>query len=509
MSQTGKVYIIGAGCAEYDLITLRGIRVLKRCDTVVYDYLTDRRLLDYAPLNSEKICVGKRAGRHSHTQDDINRLIINKALEGKTVARLKGGDPFVFGRAGEEIAALKEYRIPYTVIPGISSAIAAAELSGIPVTHRNISRGFHVITGHTSKDLLYKNLGKYANLNETLVILMGFKNLKIIANTLIASGMKKDTPAAVITNCGYENEQIVRESIFKIADAAEKAKLTSPAVIVIGETASFDFSSTYHELLSGISVTVTGTKRIQSKLASMIEEIGGKVYKSARLDISECDDYGDFDNALRCISLYKTLVLTSPNGAEVFLKRLKALKIDIRKIGHLKIAVIGSETAKVLESIGLYCDIIPEKYTSKALGEAVAENTTKEEQVLILRSSEGSGELVLPLMEKSIAYDDIISYRPVYAKKAEHSNTCKTDYIIFCSAGGVKNYFLSGGEISHDTKIICIGEVTAGKLREYTDANCKIPDKSTANGIINLILEDTENEAIQKAENKPSNAQDG
>ncbi len=505
----GKVFIIGAGCAEYDLITLRGMRALKQCDTVVFDSLTDMRLLDFIPKGAEKIYVGKRAGSHTIPQEEINKILVYKALEGKTVARLKGGDPFVFGRGGEEIIALRENNIPYTVIPGISSSIAVAELFGIPVTHRNISRNFHVITGHTSNDLLPKNLEKYAKLNGTLVILMGLRNLEKIVDGLLAGGMCKDTPAAIISNCGYETQQIVRESLDRIASAAKNAVLKTPAVIVIGETARYDFSPTYHAPLEGITVTVTGTEKIQNKLASKLECLGARVYKSVRLNIKECENAAAFDNALRNISSYGFLVLTSPNGAEVFLKRYRKLKIDIRNIGSIKIAVIGTGTAKVLESSGIYPDVIPEKFTSKALGETVAKNASKEKRVLILRSSEGSKELLMSLDEKGISYDDISSYCPVYAEKAEHPITAETDYIVFTSAGGIKNYFYAGNEISERTKIICIGEVAGNRLKEYKNADFKIPAESSVEGIIDLILEDTANESIQKAESQPSDAQNG
>lgn len=238
---TGKVYLVGAGCGEYDLITVRGMEVLKHCDAVAYDALIDKNLLDFAPEYAEKICVGKRSGHHSETQAHIHEILIQQALQGKTVVRLKGGDPFVFGRGGEECLALQNAGIACHIIPGISSCIAAAEFAGIPVTHRQISQGFHVITAHTA--LGWKEIEQYTKLKETLVILMGFEHLRQIANDFINAFMPIDTPVAVISHAGTPEQKIVRSCLLNIADDAEKAELSAPAVIVIGKTAGMQLLS--------------------------------------------------------------------------------------------------------------------------------------------------------------------------------------------------------------------------------------------------------------------------
>ncbi|MGN1090147.1 MAG: uroporphyrinogen-III C-methyltransferase [Huintestinicola sp.] len=195
----GYVYLCGAGCGEADLITVRGMNALKSCDTVIYDALIDEKLLEIVPENAERICVGKRAGKHSEKQENINDIIVENALSGKCVVRLKGGDPLVFGRGGEEADALEKNGIAYEFIPGITSAVAVPELAGIPVTHRNVSRSFHVITGHTADDTLPENMAEYARLNGTIVFLMGLRNLRKIAEGLIEYGKSPDTPAAVIS----------------------------------------------------------------------------------------------------------------------------------------------------------------------------------------------------------------------------------------------------------------------------------------------------------------------
>jgi uroporphyrinogen III methyltransferase/synthase len=390
MKNSGKVYLVGAGCGDYDLITLRGKTLLSQCDVVVYDSLIDIRLLNFVPENSEKICVGKRAGQHSETQKNINNILVQKALEGGTVVRLKGGDPFVFGRGGEEILALQEHNIEYAVVPGISSSIAVPELAGIPVTHRRLSRSFHVITGHTAEDMLPENMSTYAKLEGTLVFLMGLKNLRQIATGLIENGKSPTVPTAVISSGASSNQQIVRATLENIADEVQSQDLKSPAIIVVGEVAKFDFMQTISLPLHKVSVAVTGTKRFASKLSAQLEKLGAEVKMLDYMSVIEYTDNSTFDKALLNLNDYSWIVLTSINGAEIFIKRLKKLKIDFRNLSKIKFAVIGSGTARVLENYGIFADLIPDDYTSKALGNSLSKLVCKDERVLLLRAEQGS-----------------------------------------------------------------------------------------------------------------------
>lgn len=246
LMKRGKVYIVGAGCGEYDLITVRGLNAIKNCDVVIYDDLIDERLLDEAPRRAETVYVGKRQGKHSTPQEEINDLLIKYAREGKTVVRLKGGDPFVFGRGGEEILALKENGIEYEEIPGISSAIAIPAFAGIPVTHREVSRSVHIITAHTAKDNdeLPEWYDELASLPGTLVFLMGLTRLQKIAKRLMQAGKSGNTPAAVISGGNSPNKVTVRATLRTIAKAAKEAKVQSPAVIVVGDVAALDLTYT-------------------------------------------------------------------------------------------------------------------------------------------------------------------------------------------------------------------------------------------------------------------------
>lgn len=472
----GKVYISGAGCGAYDLITLRGMNILKKADVIIYDSLIDKTLLDYAPENTEKIYVGKRSGHHSESQENINKLLVEKAKEGKTVVRLKGGDPFVFGRGGEEVIALKSDNIPYEIIPAVSSCIAVPELAGIPVTHRKISRSFHVITGHP----LPENLEYYSNLDGTLIFLMGLENLRIISERLISGGMKKNMPCAVISG-----NQKATGKLYNIADNAEMENIKSPAVIVIGETAAFDFSSTIKKPLDGISVSVLGTRLFSEKLSLKLRENGADVRNHICMNISEYIKNPEFDNALENIDEYNMLVLTSMNGAEIFFRRMKKLEIDIRRISDLKIAVIGKGTADIFKNYGIYPDIIPEKSESLELAKIIVKENP--EKVLILRSEKGS-EVLTDILEKNkIIHDDIKIYNAEYIPP---ENNIDTDFLVFGSAFGAESFFKCGCKISPETKIVCIGSITAKAVPQSN--KILISAEHDTDGIIKTILSEVQ-----------------
>ncbi len=502
MNKNGRVYIVGAGCGDYDFITIRGKRLLEQCDTVIYDFLIDNRLLDFVSQNAERICVGKRAGCHSESQENINALLVKKAMEGKNIVRLKGGDPFVFGRGGEEIAALQMNSIEYSVIPGISSAIAVPELAGIPVTQRKVSRSFHVIAGHTAEDLIPENMNLYARLDGTLIFLMGLKNIGQISEMLIHNGKSENTPAAVISNGAGEKQQIVRGKLKNIADEVKKQELRTPVVIIVGDTAEYNFMPTISLLLRGISVTVTGTKKFAAKLSDKLSVLGAEVNRLDYLNVVEYRDNAKFDDALRNLNNYYWLVLTSINGAEIFFKKLTDLGIDVRALSKIKLAVIGSGTAEVLKRHGIIADLVPEIYTSEALGKMLSCNVRKNQRVLILRAEKGSTELTEILDSNNISYDDIKVYDVFSNVKDFNNKEINTDLITFASSSGVNAFFENGFKISSETKIICIGENTANTLKAHSIDHFIISATSNIDGIIETILGEIHNEKVQTSEDE-------
>ena len=502
LNNIGKVWLVGAGCGDYDLISLRGKNILEQCDVVVYDSLIDSRVLDFVPDNAEKICVGKRSGRHSETQDNINKILVEKALANKFVVRLKGGDPFVFGRGGEEILALKENGIEYGIVPGITSSVAVAELAGIPVTHREIARSFHVITGHTSEHLLPENINVYAKLDGTLVFLMGLKNLPEIAHGLIKNGKNENTPVAVISNGACNGQKVLRSTLKNASLDAEKECMKTPAIIVVGEVVNFDFKPTVEVPLENITVTSTGTKRFVNKLSERLSKLGANVDRLDYLNVVEYRNNQKFNNALNNLNDYKWVVLTSINGAEIFLNKLISLRIDIRKLCNLKFAVIGSGTAEVLSKRGIFADLIPDVYTSNALGNALSKSISHGEKVLVLRAAKGSAELSDILNKNNIDFDDIKTYDVLSGSDSRSSIEINTDFLTFASSSGVNAFFENGYKIGKNTKIVCIGDITANALVKHGVNNFRISRTSNIDGITETILTEVQNAKIQTTEVK-------
>lgn len=467
----GKVYIVGAGPGDSELISVRGKRLVESCDVLIYDRLISENIIEYARQDCEKIYVGKSTGNHSIKQEEINRILVEKAINNSIVVRLKGGDPFVFGRGGEEALALAENNIDFEIIPGITSAIAVPEIAGIPVTHRGVSQDIHIVTGHTAeKELIdYESLAKAKG---TVVFLMAVNTITDIARRLIEYGMDSKMPVAVIEKGATENERVIRTRLESISSVSIKP----PAIIVVGPTAEYSLKSCKKRK----SVALTGTedfrKRLKSKLIKkdyIVKEVCCLKTKANIFDIK-------FDD-------YDWLVFTGRNGVRIFFERLKESRFDIRNLKN-KIAVIGEGTYNALAEYGIYADYMPDIYTSEELGKglnAIAENESK----LILRAEKGSDKI----------YNYIKNCKEItlYSVEAERVSKCREDYIVFGSSAGVNTY-LDRYEIDDSTKIIAIGNVTCKALsnRGYKAYCCK---KSTVEDIVEAI---EDNEKIQKTENK-------
>ena len=488
MSKTGMVSIVGAGCGSADLITVRGLRRLESCDVVIYDDLIDPALLAALPAGAEKIYMGKRSGHHSAPQEEINAALIAKAAEGKKVVRLKGGDPFVFGRGGEEAEALFKAGIPYEEIPGISSSIAIPASAGIPVTHRGLSRSFHVITAHTADtaDGLPDYMDTLAQLPGTLVFLMGLSKLELIASRLISAGMPPQTPAAVISGGNSPNPAAVRAPLADIAQKTRLAGVRPPAVIVIGKTAALDLSSTLPQPLAGVKIALTGTDAISGKLEPQLVELGAEVYHAQRSDVVELETDFDFSalSEKRC-----TVIFTSGNGVRLFFKKLYASS-DIRALASCRFAVIGAATKKELRKYGITADLCPEEYTSEALGRLLLERTAPDEELYLFRSSLGSQELYDALSAKRCVHDvHLYTLRSdPLVSEAARGMLSGTDYICFSSASGVQLFLAEHKHIPESAACVCIGGVTAAELEKHTQKPFLHATDISAEGIISAIL---------------------
>lgn len=490
MEKQGCVYLVGAGCGGPELLTLRGASLLGTCDTVIYDDLIAGELLSLAPDQSEKLYMGKRCGKHSASQEEICSVLIAKARMGKRVVRLKGGDPFVFGRGGEEILALRKAGIAYEEVPGVSSAIAVPAMAGIPVTHRGVSRSVHIVTAHTADtpDGLPPYLEKLAELPGTLVFMMGLNRLEQIAKRLIAGGMPEDTPAAVISGGNAPKPAAVRGALADIAQRTQEAGIQAPAVIVVGAAAAMDLSAETEKPLKGVCVGLTGTQAVLQKLRPALEGHGAQVFDAVRSQI--CALLLDFDMRTLCEG-NNWVVFTSGNGVHLFFQHLTRQKIDLRSLHGCRFAVIGAVTARQLWEHGIQADICPNPYTSEALAKALCRAAEPGENILLFRSRRGSEELFQTLAER-YAVRDI----PLYDLRADgtaadtaRSYLERADYLTFSSASGVELFLREYGEIPPKTACVCIGEVTASALRKVYHKSFFTAPEISAEGIVAAILE--------------------
>ena len=498
MSETGKVYLVGAGCGDAELITWKGLKLLKKCDVVLYDDLAASKLLEETKQGCEQIFVGKRYGKHSLPQEETNALLVKKAQEGKTVVRLKGGDPFVFGRGGEEILALQGAEIPYEVVSGVTSSIAVPAAAGIPVTHRKTARSFHVITGHTAaggETTLTENLDTLAKLEGTLVFLMGLHHLEEITQGLMEGGKDAHTPAAVISKGTTPQQKTVRANLGDLAAEVRKAELEAPAVIVIGETAELDFTGTIPHPLRGVKIGVTGTKSITRKLRDRLEELGAEV---TEMDYSTLVPYQEnrmLEEVLERVSEYPWAVFTSPNGVDIFFDYLKKLKLDIRALAGLKFAVIGTGTAAALEKRGIYPAYLPEKYDVESLAQGICQMVGKEEKLLILRAEQGSEILTEVLDAAGMTYTDVKIYDILVdeeKRRTANEKVQEMDFITFASGSGVRGFMENGGTIPDGTKAVCIGTSTRKMLKKYGDYEKITAETFNVDGVVEAILKEVE-----------------
>ena len=470
------VYLVGAGPGDPGLLTCKGKTLLEECDAVIYDRLGTGELLEEVKEDCKKIYVGKRAGYHYKKQDEINRILIETARKYKNVVRLKGGDPFVFGRGGVEVLALQEAKIPFMIVPGITSAVSVPELVGIPVTHRKDSRSFHVFTGHAcSKEA--DSLEHIHREDGTSVFLMGLSHLEEITQKLLLEGMPKDTPAAVIANGTMPSQKVVRATLETIVKEVHLAKLSSPAIIVIGENAKYAFVSDQIGVLAGKKIGIVGTSIMRKKTKHCLEEKGANVYSLLHMQLAATEQMQELKKEMQRIETYQWIAFTSQNAIRLFFEQMKQLKIDHRRLANVRFAVVGSGTKEALERMGFLADYMPEKYTTKALAEGLSQQMQPTQKLLLARAVKGSSQMLTILEENNIDVTNLAIY-DVIGKKTENWKYLEDmDVITFFSASGAEAFVNALGKEhladwenkrkKQKVRIAAIGHVTAKKLLEY------------------------------------------
>ncbi|MBM3240930.1 uroporphyrinogen-III C-methyltransferase [Candidatus Poribacteria bacterium] len=499
----GIVFLVGAGPGDPKLITIKGMQCITDADVIIYDRLVNPTLLTHAKPDAELIYAGKSPARHALTQDEINLVLVQKAQEGKSVVRLKGGDPFVFGRGGEEVEVLTEHGISYEIVPGITSAIAAPMYAGIPITHRNFASSFAVITGHEAdiKDSSRISWDKIAKGADTLVFLMGMRNLPEIVEELTKHGRDKNEAIALI-HWGTTPEQ--KTLVGTLSDIVEKAmaeKFESPAVIAVGEVVTLREKLAWFEKkpLFGKRVIVTRATRQASALADKISALGGEAWEFPTIEIAPPLSFEQMDEAINHIEKYQWIIFTSVNGVQSFFDRLKFLRKDVRDLKGIKLCAIGPRTQAELEQFGLIVDCIPKEYRAEAIVEDLSDKIASGERVLLPRAETARELLPQSLSEKGVVVDEVSAYRATQGKGnvqlvTELLRSKRAHVVTFTSSSTVTNFvnMLNAdnlGELLHDVVVASIGPITSQTAREcgiHVDVEAK---EYTIDGLVAALLE--------------------
>lgn len=478
------VYLIGAGPGDPGLITVKGLEFIKQCDTIIYDRLGTYQLLEMVKPDCRRIYVGKQAGSHYKKQPEINEILVEEGRKGNMVVRLKGGDPFVFGRGGEEVTALLEAGIPFQVIPGITSAVAVPEVCGIPVTHRGTSRSFHVITGHKRADIHRSDEGGLddydyiRNQEGTSVFLMGLNRLPQIMERLVQTGAEEHTPVAVISKGTMPGQRIVRGDIQTIADKVNEAKLESPAIIVVGENAALDFTAPNRGPLQNVHVGLIGTPKLREKMRVAIDALGGQSYSIVDMSVEQTEEKNRLRMALEHIEDYSWLAFTSQNTITLFFKWLREWNIDVRKLAHLKLAVVGAGTRDALKVEGYIADYVPDEYTTSALAMGLANVMNDGEKLLLPRAVQGSETMLDILDQGGVVYEEIPVYDVVGRRMESIQYLKDLDVITFVSASGVRGFLdvLDAEEKNCGVAHMLNDIDSCGDHTDNTDGSFKIHD---------------------------------
>ena len=501
MSSAGLVALVGAGPGDPGLITVKALEYIKRADAIVYDRLVNPALLEHASESCELIYVGKTPTHHTRTQDEINNILIAEAKQGRLVVRLKGGDPFLFGRGGEEAEALATEGLPFEVVPGVTSAIAAPAYAGIPVTHRDLASSVAVVTGHEDPEKTRSSVdwASLANGPDTLVILMGLGNLPAITRSLIDAGKPPATAAALIQDASTPEQKTVVGTLADIAQKAVQADLRPPAVAVIGDVAGLGEKTPWYNNrpLSSRRILVTRARKQASALSFRLAALGAEVIELPAIEITQSPEHRQaIDAAVEHIREYGWLVLTSVNGANLFFDRWRALRQASNSLNGLKIAAIGPETAKAIGNYGFSVSVTASTYTAEGLLESLKAMNLQGARVMLARA-EGSRP-ILPdgLAQMGAAVDEFRTYsaagpRQIPERAIERLRAGEVDIATFASSSTVKNLIgILEGDIEplKNTCIACIGPVTAATARELGLDVTIVAHQHTIPGLIDAIL---------------------
>jgi uroporphyrinogen III methyltransferase/synthase len=506
------IYLVGSGPGDPGLLTVKGQRCLQEADAIVYDRLAPEALLDQARPDAELIYVGKMPGDHSMSQEDINAILVRLGKERKTVVRLKGGDPYIFGRGSEEAMELISAGLPFEVVPGITSGIAAPAYAGIPVTHRNVSTSVAFITGHEdpTKGRSDVDWRKIANGADTLVLYMGIGRIGEISSQLTAAGKSPETPVACVRWGTKTEQRTITGTLENIAEKVREAELRPPAIIIVGDVVALrDSGLDWYEKrpLFGRRVVVTRARAQAGELSVELEKLGAEVREFPTIEIQSPQDFGPLDGAIHELDSFGWIVFTSVNGVDAFLERLRHHGLDLRAVPReAKIAAIGPVTAERLIEAGLRVDVVPDEYRAEALIESLDIGSISGQRILIPRAKvareilpetlrEAGAEVVVPPTYETV---------PVSEGADELAKLLETggiDCVTFTASSTVDNFVWAFGDnaarLLGNARVACIGPITADSARKHGIRVDVEASEYTIPGLIEAVLNLFESEAAK------------
>ncbi|MBN2123932.1 MAG: uroporphyrinogen-III C-methyltransferase [Deltaproteobacteria bacterium] len=504
-NRVGKVYLVGAGPGDPGLLTLKAKACIEQADVIVFDHLANRAFLGYGREDVEFVYVGKKGGSHTRTQDEINRLIVDKARQGLAVIRLKGGDPFVFGRGGEEAQELARAGIPFEVVPGVTSAVAVPAYAGIPLTHRDYTSTVAFITGHEDptkeqSDIAWDKLATGAG---TLVFLMGVGNLPAIAQNLIVNGRSPDTPVAVIHRGSVPGQKTVEGSLKDIAEKVREQGLGPPAVILVGEVAALRRELNWFESrpLFGRRIVVTRAREQSSDFLARLSDLGAECIEFPTIEVIPPESWQDLDKTIDSLDSYQWLLFTSVNGVRYFFERLEAQGKDVRDLKGIKIGAIGPKTADAVRERGIRPDLVPEEYRAEAVVEAFRKKEPAALRILLPRAARAREVLPRELEKMSARVDVVDAYRTVRpntdtGRVREMLERGEIHMVTFTSSSTVRNFLEMFEEEDREAflgwmggvAVACIGPVTAETAEKEGLQVRLVPSEYTVEALTEAIV---------------------
>ncbi|MBI5816113.1 MAG: uroporphyrinogen-III C-methyltransferase [Nitrospinae bacterium] len=474
----GIVYLIGAGPGDPGLLTVKGKQLIETADVVVYDYLANPKFIEYARPDAEIVYVGKMGGDHTMSQEEINALLVDRCRKGKSVARLKGGDPFIFGRGGEEAQELVRAGLEYEVVPGVTAGVAAAAYSGIPLTHRDFTATVAFVTGHEDPTKDDSNIywDKISTGIGTLVFFMGIKNLPNIVSNLVKNGRSAQTPVAVIRRGTWPEQRTVTGTLETIVEIVQKAGIKAPAITVVGDVVGLKPELDWFETkpLFGKKIVVTRAREQASGFAERLAKSGAEVIEFPTIQTEDPPSWDSLDAALEKLSEFDWIVFTSVNGVKHFVKRLRERCADVRELKGLKVCAIGPKTAEAIENMGVRVDVVPAEYRAEGIIEALGAGEVKGKKFLVPRAK--VAREVLPEQLEKMGASVTVAETYVTVKPAGRTEKMRkmfengeVDAVTFTSSSTVTNFMEMFGEgaakLMNGVTVASIGPITSQTAR--------------------------------------------